>query len=740
MPFQEVWLPDVAAARARLPATAVPLDGLERWLLRRLAFAGSAVLQRDLAAETAWLPPGDHEREFSARVDRRLLLADHPILASLAEQVATDWVEAVREFLERLEGYRPGAAVECVEGGLSDPHHGGRTVLRVRFAGGETLFYKPRSLALDAWFQGRLPLVGLRPLRVEDRGDHGWMEEAPHRPRPSARLFRRFGALAALVHALGGVDCHAGNLRLDGEHPHLVDLETLLQPAVRLDLESDRMLVESIVRTGFLTALEPGEHLVDLLAGFREASSLLPADLLAGADGLHTRFLFRQTATYGDVLERSLQPEALRDPAARQRELDLLARAVGDVPQRAALLGAEQEALRRLDLPRFTVPVTARGNLFERSGMEFSRRQLERPDLDLQERLARLYLAPEAPPTPAADFLAVAEVLEARALVSRDGDAHWVEPRDGRLQSLADGLYGGSAGVALFLAAAARLSGRAKLADLARMALRPLERQRPAPLARWLRPGALGLLLYALTRCSDELGDPRWLNRALALAREVPPGGVADVLDGSAGVVLGLLALHERLPEPWLLERAVEEGGRLAGRPGVLGMAHGSTGVALALHRLAGASGREEFERGAGDLVAWEDSLFDPASGRWPDLREGAVGPRANWCSGSAGIVLARLSMGARVPEEAARGLQEDLPVDSCCCGNAGRLEALRALGRPAAFADRPLRIERSRVGDHAGFFRGLAGVGYALLRFRFPDLPSVLAWEVSNSPRARGA
>src|SRR5690606_6282711 len=99
VPFQEVWQPRVAAARRRIPPTRVPLESLERWLLRRLAFAGRAPLQADLAAETAWLPPGDYEPDFSARVDRHRLLADFPVLADLAKQVTADWVDAVREFL-----------------------------------------------------------------------------------------------------------------------------------------------------------------------------------------------------------------------------------------------------------------------------------------------------------------------------------------------------------------------------------------------------------------------------------------------------------------------------------------------------------------------------------------------------------------------------------------------------------------------------------------------------------------
>ena len=44
------------------------------------------------------------------------------------------------------------------------------------------------------------------------------------------RYFARAGALLCLVHVLRGTDCHADNLIPAGEHPILIDLETLLAP------------------------------------------------------------------------------------------------------------------------------------------------------------------------------------------------------------------------------------------------------------------------------------------------------------------------------------------------------------------------------------------------------------------------------------------------------------------------------------------------------------------------------
>ena len=88
-------------------------------------------------------------------------------------------------------------------------------------------------------------------------------------------------------------------------------------------------------------------------------------------------------------------------------------------------------------------------------------------------------------------------------------------------------------------------------------------------------------------------------------------------------------------------------------------------------------------------------------------------------------------------------------PVDTLCCGALGSVELLceagDALGRDDLKQDAALRlaavVERSSSrGDYRwnggdrqfnlGLFRGLAGVGYTLLRRVDETLPNVLIWE----------
>ena len=68
-------------------------------------------------------------------------------------------------------------------------------------------------------------------IKVVDRGQYGWVEFVAHRggdTRESVqRFYWRLGSLLAILYALQAVDFHYENLIADGEHPVLVDPESL---------------------------------------------------------------------------------------------------------------------------------------------------------------------------------------------------------------------------------------------------------------------------------------------------------------------------------------------------------------------------------------------------------------------------------------------------------------------------------------------------------------------------------
>jgi len=183
------------------------------------------------------------------------LFQEYPVLARYLATRLSQWVEAAREFLLRLEadeaeletrfnqGHPLGVVIK-LDASLSDPHRAGRTALKVHFAAGVRLIYKPKRIAPEAaywnllgWINRNAGLPELRTLQVLDGGEYGWVEEIRYCSCQDQRgveaYFYRAGMLVCLIYALEGTDGHNENLIAAGEHPVLIDHETLLQPRIR---------------------------------------------------------------------------------------------------------------------------------------------------------------------------------------------------------------------------------------------------------------------------------------------------------------------------------------------------------------------------------------------------------------------------------------------------------------------------------------------------------------------------
>ncbi len=377
-----------------------------------------------------------------------------------------------------------------------------------------------------------------------------------------------------------------------------------------------------------------------------------------------------------------------------------------------------------------------------------------------------------------------------------------LRPEGRRDHGVAHYLYSGASGIGLFFAAAARAFPGRGYRSVAAGALRSALAVAADPDASTLLANeglgachGLGGLIYALTWSGDWLADPGCLEAALRLARHIDADRIAadDALDiegGAAGAIVGLLALHARTADAEVLAAASACGRHLlaARQPGpdggaawpsrqgglLSGFAHGASGGALALVRLSDATGDGSWLAAAEAALVFENSRFDPATGNWPvDVldRDGSIRERRNmvaWCHGAPGIALARVLMRDAVPAadrtellEAAIETTVAAPLtgaDHLCCGTLGRVDVLNTIGqllerdelRYAAESRAMMVIRRAaeqggfKVTDGSGparpgLFRGLAGVGYALLRLiGLHPLPSVLGFEATATTGAR--
>lgn len=366
-------------------------------------------------------------------------------------------------------------------------------------------------------------------------------------------------------------------------------------------------------------------------------------------------------------------------------------------------------------------------------------------------------------------------------------------------------LYQGASGIAAFLGELHRLSDQPKFGRTALGAIRyALRLGEDLPETSFGfhsgRPG----IAYAAFRLGQILQRPELGKQALALieplaGKEGQDHGL-DVIAGGAGAIPALLHLHSATGNSLPLDIALALGDNLMQRvhrePGgwswgtignsavrnLVGLAHGTAGIALALLELAWASGVGRYRFGAEMAFLYERSHFSPGHSNWPDLRHKEIGdllyygtpedlhraaissqippydPKymSAWCHGSPGIGLSRLrafeltgqAIYRREAEAALRSTAESYEGNySLCHGIAGNCELpLMA----SSILDDPSLLQQCEQCAATGWERfgkpgvpwpcgtmnsesdpslmlGEAGIGYFYLRLYEPQTPSLL-------------
>lgn len=370
-----------------------------------------------------------------------------------------------------------------------------------------------------------------------------------------------------------------------------------------------------------------------------------------------------------------------------------------------------------------------------------------------------------------AAFLDAAASLGAR--VCRDaiwagGRCNWIGPATESLggrwrqvhRAYGPEVYGGTAGIALFLArlhvaTAERVYRRTALAAI-RHALEQAEdietSARMGAYSGWTGIGHTALVLARLLD-AEHLRAPG-LARLAAVSALRPGPQQLDVLAGCAGAIAPLLLAHAELGAPEsLLAAAIRFGDHLIatavrsaagwswGEHGdggasrhpwvanLTGFSHGAGGIGWSLVELHRATGEARFRTAGEGALAYERHWFDAERGNWPDLREpeAAGSPAADgpafmtaWCHGAPGIGLARLRVFELLGDERCRreaeaairttlasldgGAEMSQTNYSLCHGKGGNCDLLlygsAALGEPAWRA-RAEQVGRQAIAAH---------------------------------------
>ncbi len=230
----------------------LPVDLLSMLSRTMVLELNVARLQGVLQGDT----PAERFRSFIERLQQPevaiSLLQEYPVLARQLVIYIQHWVNFSIEFIQHLcadwkaiqTTFSPGSSLgHLVElkGAAGDSHRGGRSVVIAKFSSGLKLVYKPRSLAVDVHFQELLSWLNQRgnhppfqTLKVLNRHNYGWVEFVTAKDCNSLeeiqRFYERQGGYLALLYALKATDFHSENLIAAGEHPILIDLESLFHP------------------------------------------------------------------------------------------------------------------------------------------------------------------------------------------------------------------------------------------------------------------------------------------------------------------------------------------------------------------------------------------------------------------------------------------------------------------------------------------------------------------------------
>jgi type 2 lantibiotic biosynthesis protein LanM len=229
-------------------------------------FIKTAVLELNVARVEGRLHGATSEERFQDFVQQVVqqkgippLLEEYAVLTRQLVESIDNWVIREQELLTRLctdwqqicstftPEQHPGQLIEIHEG-VGDTHRGGRSVTILTWNSRFRLVYKPHSLAIDTHFQELLVWLNehgqqppLRTFTVLNKDAYGWAEflrAAPcTSPTEVERFYERQGSYLALLYALEAVDFHAENVIAMGEHPMLVDLESLFHPLLNISDE-----------------------------------------------------------------------------------------------------------------------------------------------------------------------------------------------------------------------------------------------------------------------------------------------------------------------------------------------------------------------------------------------------------------------------------------------------------------------------------------------------------------------
>ncbi len=194
----------------------------------------------------------------------------YPLLLEVLNKTINDRIKLysiildlfIQEEEEIRDTFDIKGAMISIECGVADTHEG-KTVSLVTFNDGSKLIFKPRSASLDIAYATIVRFLADDKInmffpRVIEHNTHSWHffieNKACETKLQCCQYYYRAGIHLAALFSLGSSDIHYENVIAYGEHPVIVDLETILCGSMTENSkkESNKSINNSVVSTGML--------------------------------------------------------------------------------------------------------------------------------------------------------------------------------------------------------------------------------------------------------------------------------------------------------------------------------------------------------------------------------------------------------------------------------------------------------------------------------------------------------
>jgi len=580
--------------------------------------------------------------------------------------------------------------------------------------------------------------------------------------------------------------------------------------------------------------VEPFEFFEEIQKGFEKVYSFLVEHQLEVLEMLELfrsvpiRYLVRDTQQYSMLLMTLGHPDLLIKDPDRQAVWDVLERGIEHEESTGWILEQERQELLQGDVPYFYYTACKKelcsgtGGIwkeyFDDTAMQCIENRLKHmcnTDLERQEKLIcgallvgtkrvngqklerlggigisdRLVTNLNDKSSPLEENIEgrrimaaekMADILLKEAIWSEDGkEVGWISiamagyrEKGYMIRPMNFYLYGGLAGVAVFMVELAIKTKREKYCDVGKVLVQSLfrhtedlfqkEKREKLPTGAYCGEASIAfayMLMYSASRNSIFLSYLR--KQCQAVAEGLEDDKEYDVLGGNAGAILIFLKAYHLTGEEQYMVWAREAGDYLLQSASVYGygmgwlnqavgvaltgFAHGTAGIMLALVWLGHDVKEEKYLEAAYQAYRYEENYYREELQDWEDLRnEGLTVQESQmmaWCHGWGGIVMARMAAMSYVKgsfkielektEDFVRRKANHIDTNLCLChGRCGNTALLWKFGKKEeAVLIQSQLVEAICCGETSiqgllglqecenyGLLGGIAGIGYSCL------------------------